>query len=324
MAEIARREMHLHRHVEELREEGLDMRPRLLDRLLVGLGDIGRRGPADLGRRRRIAVLPLGHLAIHVEVARDRGERAVGLEIDVAPVRVRGPLDGLGRALGGAPDRRVRLLVGAGPEVHVFEVIVPALERERAFLGPGADDQLMRLLVPGQRLRRVAAHRVVLGADAAHEAGDQPSLGDAVDHRVLFGERQRVLAEAEGVAEDGDLRLRRAARERGGHHHRGRHQPVGVLVVLVDAKPVESRLLAIFELVEIAVVESMSGLRVEQAIGQHHPRRLVLRPLCHVEDAIGHQVEREDLHLYFLYAGGCRITPPCASARAARPAPSAA
>ena len=82
---------------------------------------------------------------------------------------------------------------------------MPALEREGAGLGPGLDHEIVRLLEARVREGRVGAEREIFGADAAHHAADEPPAGQHVDHRVLLGEGQRMLAQAEGVAEDGDL-----------------------------------------------------------------------------------------------------------------------
>ena len=207
-----------------------------------------------------------------------------------------GPLDGFGRALGRAPDRRVRLLVGAGPEIDVFEMVVLALEGERPLLGPGADDEVMRLVEAVMREGRVGAHRIVLAADAADHAADQPPARDAVDHRVLFGERQRMLADAEGRSDDGELDPRGASRQRRRGDDRRGHDAVGVLVVLVDAEPVEAELLAVFELVEIAVVEFVPLLGVEIAVGQNHPCRPVFLVVVEIEIGVGHQMKEKDLH----------------------------
>ena len=184
---------------------------------------------------------------------------------------MRRPFDRLGRAGGRRPDRRMRLLVRPRPHVHVFEVIVLALERERARARPALHHEVVRLLEARMRECRIDAERIIFGADAAHHAGDQPPAGDAVDHRVLLGERERMLAQAEGVAEDRDLGVLGAARQRGRHHHRRGHQPVGVLVMLVDRDAVEAKLGGEFELVEIAVVELVALLRIEIAVRQHHP-----------------------------------------------------
>jgi hypothetical protein len=81
----------------------------------------------------------------------------------------------------------MRLLKGPRPHVDVLEVIVLALEGERTGPGPALHHQVVRLLEARVRERRVDAHRVVFGADAAHHAADQPPAGDAVEHGVLLG-----------------------------------------------------------------------------------------------------------------------------------------
>src|SRR5216683_209478 len=60
---VAGRHQHLEALAQEIVEQRLDRPPRLLARTLVALGDIDRAGPAELIRRRLIAVLP-GLLAI--------------------------------------------------------------------------------------------------------------------------------------------------------------------------------------------------------------------------------------------------------------------
>src|SRR5262245_52660115 len=62
-------------------EQRLDVLARLVHGLLVALGDIDRRGPADAVGGRLVAVTALRDFAIEVEVARDRFDRAVGLQI---------------------------------------------------------------------------------------------------------------------------------------------------------------------------------------------------------------------------------------------------
>ena len=184
---------------------------------------------------------------------------------------MRRPFDRLGRAGGGRPDRRMRLLVRPRPDVHVFEVIVPALEGEWSRPRPALHHEIVRLLEARVGECRIGAHRVIFGADAAHHAADQPPAGDAVEHGVLLRQRERMLAQAERVAEDRDLGVLGAPRQRGGHDHRRRHQPVGVLVMLVDGDAVEAELGGKLELIEIAVVELVAFLGIEIAVRQHHP-----------------------------------------------------
>ena len=108
-------------------------------------------------------------------------------------------------ALRGNPDRRMRLLIGPRPAVHVFEVIVLALEGEGAGLGPGLHDQIVRLVEAVVGFRRVRARGMIFGADAAHETGDQPAAGDVVEHGEFFGDHERIVQQRQRAAEHGDL-----------------------------------------------------------------------------------------------------------------------
>ena len=97
-------------------EHRLDVRPRLLDGLLVGVGDVDGRAPADPIGLRLVAVFVARDLAIKIEIARNQFARAVGLHIDVFARGVGGPFDRLEAAARRTPDRRMRLLEGARPE----------------------------------------------------------------------------------------------------------------------------------------------------------------------------------------------------------------
>jgi hypothetical protein len=294
---VAGREEHQLRLLrQEHVEQRLDVLACLVHGLLVGFGDIERRRPADAVGGRLVAVAALRQLAIEIEIARNRLHRAIGLQIDVFAIGMRGPFQRLDATHRRAPDRRMRLLVRARPQVHVFAVVVLALERERAGPGPGLHHKIVRLLVALERINRVGAEGKIFRADAAHEAGDQPPTGDHVDHGVLLGECERMLAQAKGVAEDGDAAVARAPGQRRRHHYRRRHQPIGVLMVLVHADAVEAELGAKLELIEIAVVERVPLLRVVIAVGQDNPDRAVFLLHAEIEIRVGHQVEAHDLH----------------------------
>ena len=79
-----------------------------------------------------------------------------------------------------------------------------ALEFEGSGFRPGADDQVVGLVEPAVGFGGVDVEKVILRADAAHETRNQAPAGDGVDHGVLFGQGQRVLAEWDGAAQDGD------------------------------------------------------------------------------------------------------------------------
>src|SRR5436305_14888002 len=104
------------------------MGSRFRTRLLVAVGHVNRRTPPDLLRACGIAVKALCGLAVIVEKPRHRGDRAVGLQIQVFARGMRRPFDRLAGPRGRRPDRRMRLLVRSRPHVHVFEMVNLALE----------------------------------------------------------------------------------------------------------------------------------------------------------------------------------------------------
>ena len=127
-----------------------------------------------------------------------------------------------------------------------------AVPLERAGLRPGLDDQVVRLVEAVARLRRVEREGVVLRADAAHEAGDDPPAGDDVEHRDLLRHAQRMVAERDRVAEDRDLAVSLRGTSSAAITFGDGMLPVGGLVVLVDADAVEADALVLDELVEVA------------------------------------------------------------------------
>ncbi len=154
----------------------------------------------------------------------------------------------------------------------------------------------MRLGVALLRLRRVDAHGVIFGADAAHEAGDEAAARQVVDHRVFFGDHQRVVEQRQRAAEDRDLGALDRARQRAGQHAGRRHHAVGGLMVLVEADAVEAEPVGQLHLVEILVIELGALLRIVVAVGIGHPGRAVLLDRVEVGVPIRHQVEVEEFH----------------------------
>src|SRR5207245_6574080 len=99
----------------------------------------------ELIAARRVAA-PLARLPVLAVDLGDPPDRREDHEVrEAAPG---GPLDRLGAALGGAPDGRVRPLQRARPGVDERVAVEPAVERKRPRLGPGAEDQLRRLVEP--------------------------------------------------------------------------------------------------------------------------------------------------------------------------------
>ena len=174
-------------------------------------------------------------------------------------------------------------------------------ELERAGLGPRPDDEVVGLREALAGVGRVDRERVVLGPAADDEAGDEPPAADAVDHGELLGHAGRRVVQRQRVADDRDLHPLRLAGEDRRHQVGRRHEPVGVLVVLVDADAVEAELLRVDQLVEVAVVNLVADLGVEEGVGARHPGGPVV---VGGQRRIGHEVEAEDAHVNPL--GGAR------------------
>ena len=295
---VARRQQHLGRHLQECVDQRFEVRPRLAHRLLVGLGDIDGVRPGELVGRGLVAGL-LGLVAVHLEHARDDGDGRQRLRVGVA--HLRRPLDRAARPLRRNPDRRMRRLVRPRPRVHVVEVVVLAGVLERAGLGPGADDQVVRLRKALLREARVDAHGVIFGADAAHEARDDAAAREIVEHRVFFGDHQRIVHQRQRAAEDRDLRLLDAARERARERTGRRHHAVGGLVVLVEADAVEAEPVGQLHLVEILVIELGAFFRIVVAVGIGDPGGAVLLDGVEVGVPVRHQVKVEELHAAALF-----------------------
>ena len=148
-------------------------------------------------------------------------------------------------------------------------LVVVALPAERAGLGPGLDDQIVRLLEPLAVEGRVDAGRELLLPAAADEARDQPALRDHVDHRQFLGELYRIVGQRQGIAEQDDLRLlRRAARIEAKMLHLRLHAERRVMV-LVEHDAVEAELLGIEVMVEVFVIEPAARDRVEILVREH-------------------------------------------------------
>ncbi len=272
--------------------------------LAIGVGDAD-----DLRERRAIGrrVLPLGGDALPEAVEEllppdVAGEREVGVVV----VEVGAEVPGLDRAAAGNVDRRVRLLDGLRPAVHVAELRVLAVEGEGLVLLPRPHDELVRLvvLVAGER-RDLPVAEVRVHRRADREAGDEPPAGDHVQHGELLRHADGRVVERDRVADDADGRPRRPARQPGGDDVRRRHEPVAVLVVLVHADAVEAERVGVFELVHVLVVHEVPLTRVVELARNVDPHRAVLLPEVVGQIRPGHQVEPRESHGALLRALGC-------------------
>ena len=172
-----------------------------------------------------------------------------------------------------------------------------AVEGERLGARPRLADQLDAFVVLGPQLAGVDAVRVAgvhRGAD--REAGDQAAPAEEVDHRELLGDPHRRVVERDRVAEHGDRRLRRAVGEDRGDQVRRRHQPVAVVVVLVDADRVEPALLGPHELIDVGVVGLGEDVAIEQGRVDVDPHAAVLLVEVLRQRRIRHEVEPHHLH----------------------------
>src|SRR3954464_9852839 len=102
--------------------------------------------------------------------------------------------------------------------------------------------------------------------------------------------RARLRRRAAGDRNAGAFR---APRQRRRGDDRRWHKAIGSLVVLVHRDDVETQLLAVLQLVEVAVVEPVALLRIEVAVRQRDPYGAVLAPRREIEIRVGHEVKKD-------------------------------
>ena len=204
-----------------------------------------------------------------------------------------GPLDGLLRAGERNPDRRMRLLIRPRPDRDVLELPELAVVRELRLL-PRLHDDLDRLLEARARFRHRHVVDVVFARHAAGEAGQDAAARDAVRHRQLLGDAQRIV-DRQQVAEDQELELLGALRRRRRHHVRRVHHAVRRGVVLVQADAVEAELVHLLPGFEVLCIGARADLRIEMIARQRVGDVLVALVVVEVL-AVGQQVEDEDFH----------------------------
>jgi hypothetical protein len=218
-------------------------------------------------------------------------------EVAVDVVELCRPLPRLEAPTPGDPHGRMRRLQRLGPDVHVADLRVLAVECEDLGPRPRLEDQVVGFVVPIAERRRVdPVGEVHVHRGAHREAGDEPTSRQDVEHRELFGDAQRRVVGGEAVAEHHERRAGRPARQRRGHEVRRRHEAVGVVVVLVHAQAIEALRLGELELVEELVVQPPRLLRVVEAVRDVDPHRAVARLEVVWQEPIRHEVEEADFH----------------------------
>lgn len=139
---------------------------------------------------------------------------------------------------------------------------------------------------------------MVFGADASHKAGDNPAVRNVVEHRVFFGDVQRIIHQWQGAAEDRHFHIAvaRAVNQNGRDEIGRRHHPVSGLMMLVDADAVEAALAGIDQLLDIFAIKRRPALGVVERIWEIYPIQFVLARGLEIEVAVGHQVKSKELH----------------------------
>ncbi len=160
----------------------------------------------------------------------------------------------------------------------------------------GAHDEIVGLGESLLRQRRIDAHGVIFGADAAHEAGDETAACEVIEHGVFLGNHQRIVEERQRAAEYRELCPLDAARECTGEDAGDRHHAVGGLVMLVEADPVEAKGVGELHLVEIFVIEPGAFFGIIETVRQRHPGGAVAVDGIEIHVPVGHQMKIEELH----------------------------
>ncbi len=218
-------------------------------------------------------------------------------EVAIDVVELGRPLPRLDAAATRDPHGRVRLLERLRPDVGVADLRVLAVERKDVRPRPRLHHQVVRLVVPvaqGGRVDPVREVHVHRGANG--ETSHEPAAREQIEHRELFGHAQRRIVGGEAVAEHDERRLRRSPRQRGGHQVGRRHEPVGVVVVLVDAQAIEALLLGELELVQELLIEPPGLLGVVEMVRNVDPDRSVLPLEVFGQKPVRHEVEEADFH----------------------------
>ena len=165
-----------------------------------------------------------------------------GVQRDVGVAVLGRPDDRLGAQDARNPDARVGLLERRRPGVDHAVLIVGALPAERPRLGPGLDDQVVRLFEALAVEGRVDAGGELLLAAAADEAGDQRPFEIMSIMASSSARRTGFSASGSGLPSMTMLTAWSPREDRGEDVGLGLHAERRV-VVLVQHDPVEADLL---------------------------------------------------------------------------------
>src|SRR5207245_8029121 len=177
----------------------------------VGLAHVDERRDREAIERRG-GQLQLGAaLAIRAEYALRALEAVQEAGYDVALLADRARAR---RAERGDPDRWVRLLVRARPDVHLAVMEVLAFPVERTVVArPRLHDEVVSFPEAVHHPGRPMVPRRHLVRHPAHEPALEPAARVDVDHRHLLGHAHRLATVRDRVAEDQETRLARVDRK---------------------------------------------------------------------------------------------------------------
>ena len=151
----------------------------------------------------------------------------------------------------------MRLLDGPGPQVHRCRAGSTSRSTRRSPSPARPSHQIERLAISLAVLhRRDAVGEVHVHRTAERQPGHEPPPADAVEHPVLLGDADGRRGGRQGHAHlhDGHVEVIGLLGQHAAHQVRARHEPVGVLMMLVGADAVESGARRVEQLVERPVV----------------------------------------------------------------------
>ena len=131
-------------------------------------------------------------------------------------------------------------------------------------LRPGATDEVKRF--PELLARGRGGYVVVesLRTRARGEARHHTTIAHIVEHRIFFRHAQRIGVQRQQIAKHHDPTFCGRMGERGGDDVRRGHQPIDVLVMLVQHHAVEADLRGIDQLVDVFAQQSARFLLVPE------------------------------------------------------------
>src|SRR5215468_4316753 len=184
------------------------------------------------------------------------------------------PFDGLGAPCRD-PDRWMGLLQWARPDRAIFEMEeLSVMTPDR--LGPCGHDEIIGFFETPAGFLRIDSVPYVLWWNAAHEAGDEPSVRKAVDHSVFFGDAHGMIAQRQDVAKDPDLDPFCLLAQRRGDQVRRRHGSVRAIMMLVKNHAVETKLFAVGHFLQVLLVVCDAFSRIK-IVTRHRSARCFFR-----------------------------------------------